>query len=98
LRFRPGQLEPEDVRQQAPEVLQDFHSTTYLLRDEVFSQAVGGECPGRLTDVLLDGMQPVATVGDVGGPEVLAGRQQVQDATGIRAPSGIWNGQLLTST
>ena len=43
LRFRPGQLEPQDVNKQALEVLQAFRSIVYLPREEVFIQAVGGE-------------------------------------------------------
>jgi hypothetical protein len=43
LRFRPGQLEAEDVRQQALEVLQNFCSIAYLTRGEVSIQAVGGK-------------------------------------------------------
>ena len=41
-------------------------------------QAVRGERAGDLADVPLDRVQPVAAVGDVGGADVLAGRQQVR--------------------
>jgi hypothetical protein len=37
-------------------------------------------------------MQPIAAVGDVGDAEALAGGDEVVDARGSTAPSGIWNG------
>src|SRR4051794_25837123 len=42
-------------------------------------QAIRRERPGRLADGPLDGVQPIAAVGDVGRAQVLAGRQQVLD-------------------
>ena len=43
LRFGPGQLESQDVNEQALEVLKTFCSIAYLLREHFFIQAVGGE-------------------------------------------------------
>ena len=42
-------------------------------------QAERRESAGGLADGPLDRMQPVAAVGDVGRPQVLAGRQEVLD-------------------
>ena len=48
---------------------------------------------GRLADVPLDRMQPVAAVGDVGRADVLGRRRSgCRCARGSSAPSGIWNG------
>ncbi len=40
-----------------------------------FVEAVGGQHAGRFADVPFDRVQAVAAVGDVGGADVLAGRQ-----------------------
>ena len=53
--------------------------------------------PRRFADVPLDRMQPVAAVRDMRHSEVLACRDRFSTRFGIKAPSGIWNGNELTS-
>jgi hypothetical protein len=38
---------------------------------------MGGQHPGHLADIPFDRMQPVATVGDVGCADVLAGGDEI---------------------
>ena len=79
----------------AESALSRRRSTGSAARRSARRERQGRERAGRLADVPLDGMQPVAAVGDVGGADVLAGGEQVRRrATGNRAPSGIWNGRV----
>ena len=43
------------------------------------------KCTGRLTNGPLHGMKPVAAIGDMSRPQVLAGGQQVLDALGYQS-------------
>lgn len=49
----------------------------HLMRFEPVIETVCGEQAGDFADILLDQVQPVATIGDVGGADVFAGWQQV---------------------
>ena len=55
------------------------------------------KCTGRLTNGPLHGMKPVAAIGDMSRPQVLAGGQQVLDALGYQSARGTWNGRELMS-
>lgn len=62
-------------------------------RSDLFLKSIGYQQSGRLTDVPLHGMKPVASIGDVGSPDVLVGRQQVFHPLRNQRPQGNLEGQ-----
>src|SRR5690606_37170180 len=63
--------------QQRGEAVHEVVLGAHRVRRGAVLQGEGGQPPGGLADVPLDGVQAEAAVGDVGGADVLGGGQQV---------------------
>jgi len=74
--MRPGQLDPLRL-QQGLEILQPSAVLAHGAGRHAARQAERRQQPGGLADVSLDGVQPIAAVGDVRAANVLARRERV---------------------